>query len=252
MGSALSKAPTRKYPSAAARGGVEKLLTTPRSSKKQDLDARYETSQNDVTRNNAGNVENITESHSTATNGQIDQTSKNNRLDDDVLGLRDFESGNVPGYHVQLNEMLKKIGPVQSSNNLLSKNNIQFNPVGEMFKMKEIISQRGLAESRDMSLKRTLLSPSQLSEILENMEKGWSKEEIKRAFFLDEGILEKIGTGFKKFHPKVIDAPKLEQIDQVREVNPSNRSFALGDSPEQAAKRSYGHLNPIGKSVSKL
>ncbi|KAK9245049.1 hypothetical protein V1506DRAFT_539372 [Lipomyces tetrasporus] len=221
MGSAASKS-TRRYPSAAARGGVENLLKS---------EARPPPTPVVPRRPSIGpeSIDDVIKPVESAFQGK-----KNPRMNDLALGLEDFDAGSGSGnYNAQLNDMLKKLGPVHIQGNITQSNNIQNNPVAQMFKVRELVSERGKIEQEDLHRRRTLFSPAEVAEILDLRKKAWTRKELEDHYHLDPTVWDDLGTAFRKFTPE-------QSIDAAKDAEEESFEILMrhGDSSYKPGKES--------------
>ncbi|KAK9324800.1 hypothetical protein V1517DRAFT_316341 [Lipomyces orientalis] len=227
MGSAASKS-TRRYPSAAARGGVENLLNSEARSPPRPTPAvpRRPTIEPE-------SIDDVIKPVESAFQGK-----KNPRMNDLALGLEDFDSGSG-NYNAQLNDMLKKLGPVHIQGNITQSNNIQNNPVAQMFKVRELVSERGKIEQEDLHRRRTLFSAAELAEILDLSKKAWTRKELEDHYQLDPTVWDDLGMAFRKFTPeKSIDAEKdtEEESFEILMRHGADSSYKPGQESETEPK----------------
>ncbi|KAK9330509.1 hypothetical protein V1520DRAFT_340337 [Lipomyces starkeyi] len=239
MGSIVSKS-TRRYPSAAARGGAENLLksTIPKHTSDIRLPPPKPTtpSRPNIEAESINDVIKPVES--------VFQGEKNPKLNDVALGLEDFDSDSGSGnYNSQLNDMLKKLGPVHIYGNVTQPNNIEINPVAQMFKVREFVNERGRMEQEDLHRRRTVFSAAELAEILDLSRKNWTKKELEDHYHLDPTIWDDIGKAFRKFIPeKSIDVAKSAEDGSfeilMRHGAVSSREPGLKNDVEDKVQRS--------------
>ncbi|KAK9375671.1 uncharacterized protein V1513DRAFT_441601 [Lipomyces chichibuensis] len=232
MGSTVSKS-TRRYPSAAARGGVENLLKNTIPKRTSDVRSPppkpTAPSGSNIGAESINDVINPVES--------VFQEEKNPKLNDIALGLADFDSDSGSGnYNSQLNDMLKKLGPVHIYGNVTQPNDIQTNPVAQMFKVREFVNERGRVEQEDLHRRRTVFSAAELAEILDLSRKNWTKKELEDHYHLDPTVWDNIGTAFRKFIPE-------KSIDQAKGAE--EESFEILMRHGAASSREPGLKNAV-------
>ncbi|KAK9468985.1 hypothetical protein V1512DRAFT_258363 [Lipomyces arxii] len=150
-----------------------------------------------------------------------DETRKE-RANDPDLGLEEFPvGGEVTGeYSHYLNDMLKKLGPINIDGNVTQSNNLQMNPVARMFKARDEINARGQHERQDVTTRRTLFSASELAEIIELGKRGWTRTELEEHFHMDRRVLDEMGTAFVKFKAK----NKFNENQELEDVKEKGKS----------------------------
>ncbi|KAK9461602.1 uncharacterized protein V1516DRAFT_672463 [Lipomyces oligophaga] len=200
MGSSASKGSARRYPSAAARAGLDSVLQPPPRhtllNQEPESLASIVRSADEATKvqQSAGTAATVDEEE--PVRAPTPEVSK--VKDAELLGLEDFEA---PGssYNSQLNKMLKSIGPIAAEGNITVSNNVQTNPIAMMFRARDSVSDRVMKEQEDESIPRTLFTAGELGDILEASKSGKSKSEIMREFRMSEEAYEKLGSAFTYF-----------------------------------------------------
>ncbi|KAK9367218.1 hypothetical protein V1509DRAFT_659553 [Lipomyces kononenkoae] len=219
MGAVASKS-TRRYPSAASRGGVDKLLKTTTPPNTSDIRPQPQPLAPKPSAPPRATIEAESINDVIRPVESVFQRESNPKFDI-ALGLEDFDSRGGSGsgnYSSQLNEMLKKLGPVQIQGNVTQSNNIQKNPVAQMFKVRELVNERGRVEQEDLHRRRTVFSAAELAEILELRRKNWHKKELEDHYHLDSTVWDDIGTAFRKFVPERLVDPEKDAEEEGFEI----------------------------------
>ncbi|KAK9235700.1 hypothetical protein V1525DRAFT_409285 [Lipomyces kononenkoae] len=231
MGSVASKS-TRRYPSATSRGGVEKLLKSTTPPNTSDARPRPPPPSPKPTAPPRANIEAESINDVIRPVESVFQKQNNPKLNDIALGLEDFDSSGGSGsgnYNSQLNEMLKKLGPVHIQGNVTRPNNIQNNPVAQMFKVRELVNERGRVEQEDLHRRRTVFSAAELAEILDLSRKNWTRKELEDHYHLDPTVWDDIGTSFRNFVPEKLIDPEKDVEEESFEILMRHGSASSGE-----------------------
>lgn len=81
-----------------------------------------------------------------------------------------------------------------------------------MFKIRDEVAHRGRKEQENSNLRRALLSPGELSDIIAASKQGVPQERLQENFYLENDVLSKLGTAFSRFQaPARIDSTGEEE-----------------------------------------
>ncbi|KAK7206636.1 hypothetical protein BZA70DRAFT_266063 [Myxozyma melibiosi] len=248
MGSAASKS-ARRYPTASARGGVDQLLkaTTPQPIPKLERPPKPVISQDPeplesvIMAAKVGEKKQHTAGTKAVTADDLPPPPpRATRVNDPALGLEDFEA---PGgnYNSQLNNMLKRLGPVDLGGSVTQLNNFRTNPVAQMFKVRDEVARQGKKQEEDVTSKRTLFSSGEIADIIDSAKQGWSEQRIEEHYNIEKGVLAKLGTAFSKFEPAQKNEPLHNEqtgndFDQLVSHGEEYMDTALNDLEKKKAE----------------